>query len=252
MLSFNRLIGREVKPTTAELARPQLSEPLFVIGDIHGCLDQLETLLDKIWLAEGYDAHIITVGDMIDRGPASSAVLHRLIALQHVSGSRLTCLKGNHEQMMLDFLAKPESAGLRWIQAGGLNTLESFQVNWGGQTNSLFEIAEQLRQKLGSDLLAWLDALPTYWEEENVGVVHAGADPSKPLEEQSEAALLWGHPDFRKTKRVDGKWIVHGHTIVKEPRAKNGRISIDTGAYTGRPLTALALIDGEISFLQSS
>lgn len=251
MLSFNRLFGREVEPASTDLARPQLSEPLFVIGDIHGCHDQLETLLDKIWQTEGYDAHIITVGDMIDRGPDSSAVLQRLKALQHVAGSRLTCLKGNHEQMMLDFLANPEAAGLRWIQAGGLNTLESFQVTWGGQTNSLIEIAEQLCEKLGSDLLAWLEALPTFWEEKNVGVVHAGADPNKPLDAQSEHSLIWGHADFRKTKRRDGKWIVHGHTIVKEPRVKNGRISIDTGAYTGRPLTALALIDGEVSFLQS-
>lgn len=251
MLSFNRLLGREAKPSSKEFAPPLLSEPLFAIGDIHGCHDQLETLLDKIWQSEGYDARIITVGDMIDRGPDSSAVLDRLTALQHVARSRLTCLKGNHEQMMLDFLANPEGAGLRWIQAGGLNTLESFKVTWGGQTNSLVEIAAELREKLGSDLLSWLEALPTHWEEENVGVVHAGADPLKPLEAQSEQTLIWGHSDFRKVRRTDGQWIVHGHTIVKEPRAKNGRISIDTGAYTGRPLTALSLIDGEISFLQS-
>ena len=251
MFSFNRLFGREVEPANSKLSSPQLSEPLFVIGDIHGCHDQLETLLEKIWQAEGYDARIITVGDMIDRGADSSVVLQRLFALQRVAGSRLTCLKGNHEQMMLDFLAKPESAGLRWIQAGGLNTLESFNVTWGGQLNSLTAIAEQLSEALGPDLLAWLQGLPTFWEESNVGVVHAGADPIAPLSDQKDDNLIWGHSDFRKVRRPDGQWIVHGHTIVKEPRIKNGRISIDTGAYTGRPLTAVEINDGQIMFLQS-
>ncbi len=249
MLSLSRLFGRDAQPVATEIALPSLSEPLFVIGDIHGCRDQLESLLEMIWQSEGYDARIITVGDMIDRGPDSNEVLQRLGALHRVSGSRLTCLKGNHEQMMLDFLSDPRNAGVRWIHAGGLDTLESFGISSDGK--GFEEIAGELQDRLGPDMMHWLRGLPSYWEESNVAVVHAGADPALPLAEQTENTLYWGHKDFRSIPRADGKWIIHGHTIVKEPRIKDGRISIDTGAYRGMPLTAVAVGDGKINFLQA-
>lgn len=250
MISFSRLLGRNPITSARPFQAPDLAEPLYVIGDIHGCMEQLEALLEIIWQKEGYDARIITVGDMIDRGPNSAQVMQRLVALQRVSGSRLTCLKGNHEQMMLDFLANPANAGLRWLQSGGINTLESFNISLQSHSTSLDELAEQLRARIGAELGNWLQRLPTYWTEENVGVVHAAADPALSLEDQQEASLLWGHSDFNKTQRTDGMWIIHGHTIVKEPRIRSGRISVDTGAYKGHPLSAAVLKNGTIDFLQ--
>ncbi|NVO25218.1 metallophosphoesterase family protein [Donghicola mangrovi] len=251
MISLNRLFGRSPTTQATSLKAPNLAEPLFVIGDIHGCLEQLESLLDTIWKRDGFDARIITVGDMIDRGPHSAQVLQKLVALQRVSGARLTCLKGNHEQMMLDFLAKPSENGLRWIQSGGINTLESFNISLQGQLTSLEDLADQLRARMGAELLNWLQRLPTFWSEGNVGVVHAAADPALPLDEQREDTLLWGHSDFRKQERPDGMWIIHGHTIVKEPRIRAGRISVDTGAYKGHPLSAAVIKNGTIDFLQT-
>ena len=77
----------------------------------------------------------------------------------------------------------------------------------------------------------------------------AAADPALPMEAQEARVLLWGRGEFFRTPRGDGNWIVHGHTVVKEPLARNGRIAVDTGAvYTGR-LTAAAIEAGKVEFI---
>ena len=63
--------------------------------------------------------------------------------------------------------------------------------------------------------------------------------------------MLWGHPEFERRPRRDGLWIAHGHTIVEEPAATGGRISVDTGAWTSERLTAAAVWEGEVRFLQT-
>ena len=87
----------------------------------------------------------------------------------------------------------------------------------------------------------------------NVAVVHAGADPRKPLESQRPANLTWGHPAFGQLPREDGTWIVHGHTVVDRPIMANGVISIDTGAYARGRLTAAIIRPGrEVEFPQAA
>jgi serine/threonine protein phosphatase 1 len=90
--------------------------------------------------------------------------------------------------------------------------------------------------------------LPLMHETGNVTVVHAGADPAKPLDQQAHRTLTWGHPDFRTTPRRDGQWVLHGHTIVDAPSADQGRIAVDTGAYATGRLTVARVIPGEVSF----
>jgi serine/threonine protein phosphatase 1 len=83
--------------------------------------------------------------------------------------------------------------------------------------------------------LDWLKSRPASWQTGNVAVVHAGADPTVPIYDQSVKTLYWGHSDFTKKRRRDGVWVVHGHTIVDAPEILRERIAIDTGAYaTGR------------------
>ena len=85
----------------------------------------------------------------------------------------------------------------------------------------------------------------TKYSSGNVHVVHAGADPARPLDRQSAHTLIWGHPDFLRRPRRDGQWVVYGHTIVDVVAAENGRIGVDTGAYaTGRLSAALITRDG--------
>lgn len=221
----------------------------FVIGDIHGCLQKLADLLMQIEQLEDVP-RVIVVGDMVDRGEHSAGVLNLLKRLNGEFGDLVTCLKGNHESMLLRFIDDPEATGDRWMRNGGLQTLASYKVNkLQGTTHT--DLRDQLVQAMGIEMIDWLIALPLMWQSGNVAVVHAGADPKLPLDAQADEILMWGHGDFQRIDRSDGIWIVHGHTIVRQARSENGRISIDTGAYATGRLTAAYIRPGQVSFLSS-
>lgn len=230
-------------------AQPEPAAPFFVIGDIHGCLQQLGDLLLEIEKREEVP-QVICVGDMIDRGEHSAGVLRLLRRLNGEFGELVTCIKGNHEAMMLDFIDDPEKHGGRWLRNGGLQTLASFRIGRGANTSHA-EVRDALVEALGVDMIDWLQGLPLTWQSGNVVVVHAGADPKLPLDMQASETLLWGSSDFSRVSRSDGMWVVHGHTIVRDPAARLGRISIDTGAYATGRLSAAYIRPGRVTFLQS-
>jgi serine/threonine protein phosphatase 1 len=218
------------------------AQDLAVIGDVHGCDSLLQALLDQIE-AEAPEAQLVLVGDLIDRGEASAQVLDMVFARR----ARCIALRGNHEELMLEFLEVPERAGARWLRNGGLQTLASFDI--GGVTErtpdeGLRHARDQLRASLGAEKEAWLRACPRAWTSGNVTVTHAGADPWLPISAQKPSCLTWGHPDFGLRARTDGIWVVHGHTIVETPVCDQGIISVDTGAYASGRLTS-ALISGQ-------
>ncbi len=231
---------------------PLLPEgPFYVIGDIHGRHDLLLTLLAKI-ADEGDDAEIVCVGDYVDRGEQSMEVLSFLFSEANKAGGKLHCLMGNHEEMMLSFLETPETHGPRWLRNGGLQTLASFGIRGisEGTTGEALVIArDTMRSLMGAPMENWLRSLPAYWQNGNIAVVHAGADPETPISQQLQKHLVWGHPDFLNTPRGDGVWVVHGHTIVSESTLQNGRIAIDTGAYATGRLTAAFIGQEEVRFL---
>lgn len=235
------LLARRGRAAPAAFDAPLApGRPMAVIGDVHGRDDLLGRMLDRLG-EEAPDHEVVLVGDLIDRGEASAAVLGRLMARPGI-----VVLRGNHEAMLLDFLADPQGGGPVWLRNGGLQTLASFGVGGLGAKpgpEALARAAERLALALGEEAIGWLRSLPLLWRSGNVAVVHAAADPSRPLEEQEEAALLWGHPRFEEVPRADGIWVVHGHTVLSEPRVAEGRIGVDTGAYATGRLTA-ALIDG--------
>lgn len=231
----------------APLPVPSLARPVCVVGDIHGRMDLLDELLAGI--AAGKPGQLVFSGDYIDRGPQSAAVLQRLMRL-----TGAVCLMGNHERMLLDFLDQPAVAGGRWLRNGGGETLTSLGITGRlpGETAAarMEGLAARVRAALPGGAEDWLRGLPLWWQEGGLGVVHAGADPRVALENQTEAALLWGHRDF-SMPRPDGLWIGHGHVIVKEPRAEAGRISVDTGAWATGRLTGAWIEGGEVRFLQT-
>lgn len=241
---LSRLLGRGTPPLFDAPLAP--AEPLAVIGDVHGCDAALARLLDRLE-AEHPDRRIILVGDYIDRGEESAAVLRRL-----ATRTDLTCLMGNHEVMCLQFLENPEEWAARWLRNGGLQTLASFGVAPAGATTdagAMRATRDALAAAMGPDLLAWLATRPLRVQSGNVAVVHAGADPAVPIDLQDDKVLLWGHPKFDTLPRPDGIWIVHGHTVVDEPRAEGGRIAVDTGAYATGRLTAALIDTGRVAFL---
>lgn len=214
--------------------------PFAVIGDIHGRADLLATLLKKL-----VDYPIVCVGDYIDRGNNSADVIACLQARPDI-----TCLSGNHEEMMLRFIDDPVG-NARWLLHGGLQTLASYGLRTpspSAREPQLVETRSALCEALGADSLTWVRNLPMFWSSGNIAVVHAGADPSKPIESQKEHSLMWGHPQFFKQQRTDGIWVVHGHTVVEQPSISEGRISIDTAAYATDRLTAVIVEQGHVRF----
>lgn len=222
--------------------------PFYALGDLHGRDDLLQQLLQQLYDIADPQACLVCVGDYIDRGENSADVLRRIHDLQREAGADvMICLRGNHEQMLLDFLDAPEQSGPRWLRHGGLQTLASFRIPPppGPGTDDWLDMRDRLRAALGAPLESWLRQLPLIWQTGNVAVVHAGADPALPMSAQPAQALLWGHPDFATEPRRDGVWVVHGHTIVDEVQARDGRIGVDTGAYaTGRLSATLVQSDG--------
>lgn len=231
------------------LPAPDVS--FFAIGDVHGCLDLLRDLLDRI-AAQDSAARVICLGDMVDRGEQSAGVLTLLHALVHANAGRFVCLRGNHEQMMLDAIDNPVKCGPNWLRNGGLQTLASFGVAGLSDTargDTLIQAMSALQKALGPEKEQWLRTLPLFWRSGNICAVHAGADPTRPIGAQSPDTLLWGHPDFVRSPRPDGMWIVHGHTIVPSAHVAAGRIAVDTGAYATQRLSAAYLADGAVRFL---
>lgn len=236
-MTFASLIGRRRFRGTP----PAPDAPFFAIGDVHGRDDLLARLLDQIARRDP-GAPVICLGDMIDRGPASAAVLHRLRA-----HPKAVCLMGNHEKMMLDFLDDPAGSGAPWLRHGGTATLRSFGIETAPERPAA-ALAAELRDALG-DLHGWLRDLPLWWRSGNMACTHAGADPALPIETQDRAALLWGHRRFGERHRADGLWVLHGHVITPDPGWEPGRVWLDTGAYgTGR-LSAAHVHPGEIALL---
>jgi serine/threonine protein phosphatase 1 len=236
-----------LRPRDAPMPRPD--PPVCVVGDVHGRADLLEILLDRIAAEPGPGAaRIVFAGDLIDRGPASAAVLARVQGL--VRAGRAAAVMGNHEAMLLDFLDAPGASGPRWMANGGDATLASFGLSpWArgpdGGGGGMAALAGGLRRAMPAGQEAWLRALPAFWRAGDLAVCHAGADPARAIEAQDRAVLLWGHRDFGRRPRADGLWIAHGHVIRPGVEARAGRIATDTGAFaTGRLSAAWIDRDG--------
>jgi len=250
----------EDPPVGRTLARPAPDSPHFIVGDLHGMLDLLEHILEQIDHVIGSldlpDPKLVFVGDYIDRGPSSAGVLKRLHELSREFPQNVTCILGNHEQMMLDFIEAPSARHARWYRNGAAQTLASYgiqlpaEAEWAATANA---VAMALRSQLGDTMEDWLRALPTSQKSGNLTITHAGTDPGRDIGDQSPRVLLWGHPEFLTRVRTDGQWVAHGHTIMETAVCAEGRISIDTGAYATGCLTAAAVLpDGTVEFLQTT
>lgn len=219
---------------------------LYAIGDVHGCLDQLVRL--EMCIAEDAagirgDKLILMLGDYVDRGPSSAAVLDHLLR-PPPEGFRRLCLAGNHEVMMLAHVEKP-SLPSDWLVNGGDETLTSYGI----LPDRYASASRRLRgQMLTSHIpSAHLDmlALPVIITMPGYVFAHAGIRPGVPLEDQEEEDLLWMRHDPAADRSGEGLTLVHGHTVVPEPLVLPERIAIDTGCFATGVLTALRLVGGE-------
>lgn len=234
----------------APAALPQ-GQRVYAIGDIHGCLDQLQALHQAVAqdLAERptADAVLIHVGDYVDRGPDSAGVVALLAAGPPVKDLPTINLMGNHEHMMLDALSSGQAeAAELWLGNGGADTLFS----WG--------VPRQVKQadwaaRIPRPLLLFLRDLALMHREGPYLFVHAGIRPGVRLSQQARQDLLWIREPFLSAKGdlggEPGMVVVHGHTPVREPVVRPNRIGIDTGAVMGGVLTCAVLEEDRLGFL---
>lgn len=198
----------------------------IAIGDIHGCFDALRTLAAAIPLSPGDT--VITLGDYVDRGPQSAAVLDWLIAWK--KRNTLIALRGNHDIMML--AARDGGEPLeRWIKDGGDATLRSYSPF--DDTGQLSDVPDEHWEFLQNDLQPWYET-PTHI------FVHANAYPDYPLEEQPDYMLYWERLDDPRPHE-SGKMMVCGHTSQKtgDPLNFGHAVCIDTWASGDGWLTGL-------------
>lgn len=233
-------------------ARAPDGKRIYAIGDIHGAADALDRLLEKIDKdAGGLDrAQLIFLGDYVDRGPDSKSVVERLVNInkQHANA---VFLKGNHEAVMLDFLADPEAA-LEWLEWGGDQTLRSYGVA-GALTKSGDTLSEALAEALPKTHRDFLAGLSIKYRAGDYFFVHAGVRPGVAIDDQDEEDLMWIRKPFHDTpenKRPD-LTIVHGHQPTKKPVDAGWRIGVDTGACWSGVLTAVRLIDDKRKFIST-
>jgi serine/threonine protein phosphatase 1 len=221
----------------------------YVIGDIHGCsglLDQLHAWIAEDWASSSArEGVVIYVGDYIDRGRDSAGVLDRLVA-GAPRGITQRFLKGNHEDVMLQFLVDP-SVGPAWRQFGGLETLLSYRVDFNASPGEeeFDRLSKRLAEVLPSTHQAFLESLETSVTVGDYFVCHAGVRPGVPLDSQQASDLLWIRSEFLNSTADFGKIVVHGHTPVGSPDFQLNRINIDTGAFATGHLSCLILEGAE-------
>jgi len=225
----------------------------YVVGDVHGRCAQLQSLLEMLPRAESVDT-LVFLGDLIDRGPDAPGCVELVLSLQQHNPERVICLRGNHEQMLMDFI---EGASTIWITpvTGGERTFEQY----AGQpviVNSELDIdrlRRTIEEKIPAPQLEFMRQTPFFYEDDYAIYVHAGLEKGKHPREASPQSLLWMR-DMEFYKNYSGKPCLFGHTPTPflPLRGRLGRhgiyisksaIGLDTGYNHISPLSCLSLPD---------
>jgi serine/threonine protein phosphatase 1 len=217
----------------------------YVVGDIHGRLDLLKELLNKIH--GELDAEppgkclLVFLGDLIDRGPNSAQVVERLRTYSR-RGVEPVFLLGNHEEVLLRVLAGDLDLFDKWRWFGGSECLLSYGVNPDEVSKAPDDVALAIvRAAIPRQHVQFLKSFYDAWHFGDYLFVHAGIRPGIELEQQSRADVRWIRDPFLTDESDHGFVVVHGHTITSSVEQRQNRIGIDTGAYRTGILTALGL-----------
>ena len=193
----------------------------FVITDIHGCAETFRYLVEKQLKMTPSDI-LYLLGDYIDRGPDSKGVLDYIFELAN-SGHQVKCLRGNHEQFLLDARRGPEDHQF-WLENGGHEALESFHAI------TVFDIPAKY--------IDFLDSLTYYIELEDFFLVHAGFNFSSSNPFLDKDAMM-GIRNMNINRSITkSKKIIHGHTPTRLSEIKkkisdpnNDDICLDSGCF---------------------
>jgi serine/threonine protein phosphatase 1 len=219
---------------------------VYAVGDVHGCLDKLESLAWQI-KEDSKDASgevkIVLLGDYVDRGPQSRETIDYLLAAQRNWGWHL--LKGNHDNY-LPFNTPPDGGIAHWCKYGGRETLKSYGIDVSMLSDDELkfksdEVIHRFRTAAPSGHEQFIASLKTNLKIGDYVFVHAGIRPGIGLADQKEEDMLFIRSQFLQSEEDHGFVVVHGHTPVEQVQVLANRIGIDTGAVFGGRLTAIAL-----------
>jgi serine/threonine protein phosphatase 1 len=229
--------------------RVPAGQRIYAIGDIHGRLDLLNSLLEMIRADDASrgaaQAQIIFLGDLIDRGPDSARVVDRVIEMSQGSWN-CQFLLGNHEEVFLKAMAGDLKALAFFARIGGRETIFSYGISEEEYRDADYpELHALLMQRVPQAHIAFLQGFEDLIIVGDFAFVHAGIRPGRALAEQHASDLRWIRREFLEHASEFEKIIVHGHTITDEVEVRPNRIGLDTGAYASGKLTAMGFEGGE-------
>ena len=210
----------------------------FVVGDIHACPQELVDLITACALER--EDHLVFLGDYIDRGPGAREVVDFLLDLQADQVCTLTFLKGNHEDMLLDFLGYPGHFGESFLMNGGVTTLKSYGLTEG-------MAGHRAAERLPPHHLIFFQQLERYVAIDETLCVHAGVNPLCSLEEQDEESLFWIRQEFITHRHALPYTVLFGHTPQREVLLDLPyKVGLDTGLVYGGKLSCLEVTEKKL------
>lgn len=210
----------------------------YCVGDIHGCMVQLNELILKVGNMNLTENRLIFLGDYIDRGPDSNKVIDYIMRLENMYGKdHIIALKGNHEDMCLHYHYKYED------HKNDYNLSRCWGLNGANETVDSYP-----NREITEEHLDWMLGLRVRYEDDNFHYVHAGFTPYDSMEDQDDYDLMWVRYDFITSEKDFGKVVVFGHTATKgEPLLKyDNKIGLDTACVYGYKLTCMLMETKEI------
>jgi serine/threonine protein phosphatase 1 len=227
----------------------------YAVGDVHGRLDLLDEILEKIEEDNARRAAasttVVFLGDLIDRGPQSAEVVERL-RNYHPDFAEPVFLMGNHEEVLLRIMGGETAILPDWLQFGGAECARSYGVD--PVDLECREPAAALRLLRLAIPRGHLNFLAGFSDTASFGrylFVHAGIRPGVPLVQQVPQDLRWIRGPFLEDESDHGSIVIHGHTITGDVDERVNRIGLDTGACWTGVLTAVGLEGNERWFLQT-
>ena len=210
---------------------------IYVVGDIHGCIGELDALLFYLQAKEKLSSEdmVIFLGDYIDRGTDSSDVIELLFQFGE-DNPNCVFLRGNHEDMMLSYFGLGGRMGDVFLKNGGAATIKSYgaYLSDAPMPEVYASIPERHRY--------FLQSLSSMVMIENYVFVHGGLNPFRDLEKQLEHEIFWIRDDFLLHPHSFDKLVVFGHTPFREVLIEFPyKIGLDTGLVFGNKLSCMEL-----------
>jgi len=210
----------------------------FIVGDIHACPQELETLLTALSLQS--EDHLVFLGDYVDRGPGAREVVDLLLGMRADAVCAMTFLKGNHEDMFLDFMGYAGNYGEAFLMNGGVKTLASYGCTPFMEAAKIVARVPEAHRTFFRNL----DLMAPVGE---VLCVHAGISALRPLEEQDPEDLLWIRQEFIDNPHPLPYTVIYGHTPQREVKFDLPyKVGIDTGLVYGGKLSCLEFTEKKL------